>query len=330
MDKVTQRFLKHIERANNIVITTHIYPDADGIGSEMALCLALQKIGKNAICVNEKKLNERYKYLDPKDVIRSYDEVKDTIDKIDLLIVTDTNSLPRIGASVQELVLKTSNLLFIDHHPCPRELAAIHCIDVSKAATGELVADLISSLNVEIDEDMALALYTSIIIDTSSFRYPTVTANTHKVISKLLESGVKPPQAFNLINGTKKIGYMKLLGNVLSSVQTSQDEEVAWIILEEKALEDNKCDVEDIHGFINHLLILDNLKVALMFREIDKKVKVSFRSANHRVDVGIMAQALGGGGHNHSAATVIDGSIENVVAETVEKVQAMLEPLQDS
>ena len=329
MDKVTERFLKHVNKANNIVITTHIYPDADGIGSEVALCMALQKIGKNAICVNEKKLNERYKYLDPKDVIRSYDEIKDEMGKIDLLIVTDTNSLPRIGAGVQELVLKTSSLLFIDHHPCPRELAAIHCIDIDKAATGELVADLIDALNVKIDEDMALALYTSIIIDTSSFRYPTVTANTHKVISRLLESGVKPPQAFNLINGTKKIGYMKLLGNILASAQTSKDEEIAWIVLKEDELEINECDVEDVHGFINHLLILDNLKVALMFREIDQKVKVSFRSAHHSIDVGIMAQALGGGGHNHSAATVIDGNLEEVITETIEKVQAMLEPLQD-
>ncbi len=327
MDKVTQRFLTQVNKAQTIVITTHIYPDADGIGSEMALCLALQKIGKKAICVNEKKLNERYRYLDPKDVIKSYDEVKDDIDKIDLLIVTDTNSLPRIGASVQELVLKTSNLLFIDHHPCPRELAAIHCIDIEKAATGELVADLITALGVEIDEDMALALYTSIIIDTSSFRYPTVTANTHKVISRLLESGVKPPQAFNLINGTKKIGYMKLVGNVLASAQTSKNEEVAWIILKDTDIADYDCDVEDVHGFINHLLILDNLKVALMFRQIENKVKVSFRSAHHAVDVGIMAQALGGGGHNHSAATVIDGDLKVIIDETIEKVEAMLEPL---
>ncbi len=327
MDRVTQRFLKSIEQAQNIIITTHIYPDADGIGSEVALCLALKSIGKNVICVNEEKLNERYRYLDPDDVVKSYEEAHEQIDKIDLLIVTDTNSLPRIGSRVQELVLKSSSLLFIDHHPCPRELAAIHCIDINKAATGELVADLINALGIEFDQKMALALYTSIIIDTSSFRYPTVTANTHKVISQLLEAGVRPPQAFNRINGTKKVSYMKLLGEVLTSAQTTEDEEVAWISLTEDRIEDFKCDVEDVHGFINHLLILDNIKVALMFRQIENKVKISFRSADQTIDVGIMAQALGGGGHNHSAATVVEGKLEKVISDTVEKVQAMLEPL---
>ncbi|EQC43114.1 bifunctional oligoribonuclease/PAP phosphatase NrnA [Bacteriovorax sp. DB6_IX] len=186
MTDAIKRFNDQIKKATKIAITTHIHPDADGIGSEIALCMALKKIGKDVVCVNEKELFERYKYLDPQDVVRSYDDVKDSIDKLDLLIVTDTNSLPRIGPNVQELVLKSQELLFIDHHPCPKELAAIHCIDSTKAATGELVAELIESLGLKIDKEMALALYTSIIIDTSSFRYPTVTGNTHKIIYKTL------------------------------------------------------------------------------------------------------------------------------------------------
>ncbi|EQC47605.1 bifunctional oligoribonuclease/PAP phosphatase NrnA [Bacteriovorax sp. Seq25_V] len=324
MSNAVKRFLELTAKANKIVITTHIHPDADGIGSEIALCMALKKLGKDVVCVNEEPLFERYKYLDPEDVVRSYDEVKDSIGKIDLFIVTDTNSLPRIGKNVQEFVMKSHELLFIDHHPCPKELSAIHCIDSKKAATGELVGELITALGVKFDEAMALALYTSIIIDTSSFRYPTVTGNTHRVIADLLDSGVSPPQAYNMINGTKKVPYMKLLGTVLTSAQTTDDESIAWISLTEDQLDLYKSDAEDTHGFINHLLILDNIKVACMFRQIGDKVKVSFRSAISSVDVGIMAQALGGGGHNHSAATVIDGKLENVIPHTIKKVQAML------
>ncbi|OIQ19879.1 MAG: hypothetical protein BM556_05175 [Bacteriovorax sp. MedPE-SWde] len=324
MTNAIKRFQDRINKAQKIVITTHIHPDADGIGSEIALCMALEKMGKEVYCINEEPLFDRYKYLDPKDVVKSYAELKDSLDKIDLLIVTDTNSLPRIGANVQELVLKSHDLLFIDHHPCPKELAAIHCIDSNKAATGELVAELIESIDIEIDKDMALALYTSIIIDTSSFRYPTVTGNTHKVISKLLDAGVSPPQAFNRINGTKKVCYMKLLGTVLTSSQTNDDESVAWISLNEELIEKHSSEAEDTHGFINHLLILDNIKVACMFRQIGDKVKVSFRAAKDNVDVGIMAQALGGGGHNHSAATVVDGKLDKVIPEIIDKVETML------
>ena len=318
-------FKDHIDKATTIVITTHIFPDADGIGSQIALCMALQSLGKKAICVNEKPLFDRYKYLDPKDVVISHDDyLKNPFEEIDLLIVADTNSLPRIGQNTQELVLKSKELLFIDHHPCPRELASIHCIDTTMAATGELVANLISSIDVEFNHEIALALYTAILIDTSSFRYPTVSADTHRVVARLMDTGVKPPRAFNQINGTKKIGYMRLIGEVLSSAQTNESEEVAWICLNEEMIKKHQSDAEDTHGFINHLLILDNIKVACMFRQNGKTVKLSMRSADTTVDVGIMAQALGGGGHNHSAATVVEGKLEDVVKSSIEKIQTMI------
>lgn len=317
------------EKAGNILITTHIQPDADGIGSEIALCLALRELGKNAICVNEEPLLDRYRYLDPKDCVISYDEYaerrqKDQKHTIDLFIVTDTNSLSRIGNRVQALVPNAKNLLFIDHHPAPKELAAIHCIDTNMAATGELVGALIDSLGISYTKDMAYALYTSILIDTSSFRYPTVTANTHRLIAKLMDTGIEPPVAYNQIYGTKKISFMKMLGVVLSSAESTDDGRVAWISLTEESLRKFDVDTEDTHGLVNHLLILDNIKIACMFRQIDNMVKISFRSAGD-VDVGVMAQALGGGGHDHSAATLIEGEIETVIKETIPKLQMMLD-----
>ncbi|MDD0851565.1 bifunctional oligoribonuclease/PAP phosphatase NrnA [Halobacteriovorax sp. GB3] len=325
--RIKEHFKKLTKKANKIVITTHIHPDADGIGSQIALCMALRKMGKDAICVNEEPLFERYKYLDPDNIVLGLEEYKaqyDVEQEIDLFIVADTNSLPRIGTNVQQLVLLSKDLLFIDHHPCPKELQAIHCIDTNTAATGELVGGLIEAIGVEFDEAIALALYTAIIIDTSSFRYPTVTGNTHALVSKLMAAGVKPPEAFNLINGTKKISHMQLLGKVLSSAQTTKDETIAWICLTEQMIENHESDAEDTHGFINHLLILDNIKVACMFRKIGKQVKVSLRSSDDSIDVGIMAQALGGGGHNHSAATVVEGELSDVVKRTISKIEKML------
>lgn len=327
--RMIKLFKSLTEKAGNILITTHIQPDADGIGSEIALCLALRELGKNAICVNEEPLLDRYRYLDPKDCVISYDEYaerrqKDQKHTIDLFIVTDTNSLSRIGNRVQALVPNAKNLLFIDHHPAPKELAAIHCIDTNMAATGELVGALIDSLGISYTKDMAYALYTSILIDTSSFRYPTVTANTHRLIAKLMDTGIEPPVAYNQIYGTKKISFMKMLGVVLSSAESTDDGRVAWISLTEESLRKFDVDTEDTHGLVNHLLILDNIKIACMFRQIDNMVKISFRSAGD-VDVGVMAQALGGGGHDHSAATLIEGEIETVIKETIPKLQMMLD-----
>jgi bifunctional oligoribonuclease and PAP phosphatase NrnA len=324
--KVINTFKRLTSKAQNIVITTHTYPDADGIGSQVALCIALRQLGKNAICVNEQQLLERYRYLDSQSVIISYEKYMALEKKsdIDLFIVADTNSLDRIGSNVQSLVTLARDLLYIDHHPCPKEVSRIHCIDTRAAATGELVGTLIESVGVKFTKEMALPLYTSILIDTSSFRYPTVSANTHLLISKLMDTGIEPPEAYNYIYGTKKASYMQLLGTVLTSVAVSDDEKVAWLKLEESELDKYKVDPEDTHSFINHLLILDNIKVACMFRQIGKKVKISFRSSGD-VDVGTMAQALGGGGHNHSAATIIEGKIDTIIQDTIPKVRMMLD-----
>ncbi len=323
---ITERFQFLTKKAENIVISTHIFPDADGIGSEIALCLAMRALGKNAICVNEEPLLERYKYLDPHDVIISSADYlafyKDV--QIDLFIVTDTNSLERIGETVKSIAKNRVDLLFIDHHPCPKDVMANHCIDTTKAATGELAGDLINAIGVELTREMAMPLYTAILIDTSSFRYPTVTGNTHRLIGSLMDTGVRPPHAYNMIYGTKKISFMKLLGKVLASAHTTKDEKIAWLILTEDMLEKFSVDTEDTHAFINHLLVLDNIKIAVMFKQMGNQVKVSLRSVG-KIDVGVMARALGGGGHDHSAATVIDGNVEEIIKSTIDRLQGLLE-----
>lgn len=324
------RFRTSIDQAKNILITTHIVPDADGIGSEISLCLALRKIGKKSICVNEDGLLDRYKYLDQRDLVVSFDKFSQDYRKpelfkeIDLLIVVDTNSTARIGNKMQQILGQVKRVLFIDHHPCSEVLKAIHCIDTSAAATGQLVGKLIQHLGVDFDKELALPLYTSILIDTSSFRYPTVSAETHRIVSKLLDTGINPPMAYNGIYGTKKIPHMHLLGSILSSSQSNRTGEIAWITVSQRDLEKFGVDVEDTYAFINNLLILENIKVACMFRDIQDQVKVSFRSTGE-IDVGIIAQALGGGGHNHSAATIIEGTLEDVIAETVSKIELMLQ-----
>lgn len=322
---ITSRFTQAIGPAKRIVISTHIHPDADGIGSEIALCMALRQLGKQAVCVNEEALLDRYHYLDPDKVVMGLSDWKKLDNKqIDLLLVVDTNSLSRVGSGVEKLGAAAKEVLFLDHHPCPKEIAAIHCIDTSVSATGELAGTLIEAMGAKFTPQIALALYTSILIDTSSFRYPTVSANTHRLIAKLMDSGVEPPQAYNLINGTKKTSFIRLLGQVLGSVETSEDEAVAWIAMTDDQLEEYGVDIEDTHGFINHLLILDNIKVACMFRQVGTHVKISFRSADVKVDVGVIAQALGGGGHDHSAATIQEGHLHDIVPATIAKIRVML------
>lgn len=325
MDKLTKRFMNAVHKAQNIVISTHLHPDADGIGSEIALCVALRQFGKQVICVNDEFLLERYQYLDTDGVVISVEEYQKQFkeQKIDLFIVVDTNLLKRIGTGAAKLAETADDILFIDHHPCKDEVANEHCIDVEKSATGELVGRLMEALGVRFTPELALPLYTSILIDTSCFRYPTVTGDTHRLVGKLMDTGIQPPYAYNMIYGTKKVSHMQLLGTVLSNATTNNDGSVAWLQLSQEVINRFSVDIEDTHAFINHLLILDNVKVACMFREMKGKVKLSLRSTGN-IDVGVIAKDLGGGGHNHSAATIIEGTLSEVVDNSVKRIEELL------
>ena len=303
---ILDTFKSRIQAADKILITTHEFPDADGIGSEISLCLALRELGKESFCVNEEPLLDRYLYLDQDKTIsglKNFQEKKPGY-RPDLIIVVDTNTKARIGHQLASYLSEDTPILFIDHHPCRGRDLSTHCIDVQAAATGQLVGEMIEYLGVPFTKKMALPIYTAIIIDTSSFRYPTVSAATHSLIAKLMATGINPPEAYNGIYGTKKIVHMHLLSKILNSAATNKTETIAWMLLKKDDIDQFKSDVEDTHAFINHLLVLNNIKVAIMFRDDGDQVKMSLRSSGD-IDVGLVAQALGGGGHNHSAATIL-------------------------
>lgn len=330
---ILDTFKSRIQAADKILITTHDFPDADGIGSEISLCLALRELGKKCFCVNEEGLLDRYQYLDRDKVVQGFNDFasKHSDFKPDLVIVVDTNTKARIGAKLGNYVGENYPMLFIDHHPCRGRDLSTHCIDVSAAATGQMVGEMIEALGVKFTKKIALPLYTAIIIDTSSFRYPNVSASTHRLVAKLMDTGINPPEAYNGIYGTKRVVHMHLLAKILNSASTNADESIAWMLLRKEDIDQFKSDVEDTHAFINHLLILNNIKVAIMFRDDGDQVKMSLRSTGD-VDVGLVAQALGGGGHSHSAATMIPKvaglTTEMIISQTVKKVEEIVQKME--
>lgn len=329
---IVDNFKSRIQGIKSVVFTTHVIPDADGIGSEISLCMALRRLGVKAVCVNDEPLPLRYRYMDPDRVVQGVDEFEPQVfGDVDLWIVVDTNTVDRVCPTLQPLIKKTNNVLFIDHHPAPLlEGKPGQCVDTSAAATGQLVGEIIQGLGIAFDKKLALPLYTAIIIDTSSFRYPSVSAGTHHLVGDLMATGITPGQAYNGIYGAKKIEHMHLLGTILSTAQTTKNGDIAWIHLSKNLIKRFDSDVEDTHAFINHLLILDNIKVACMFRDDGDVLKLSLRSSGEW-DVGVIARHIGGGGHSHSAATVIvkklGESTEDIIQATVAQIETILTTL---
>lgn len=301
----SNNFLSAIQGVKDVVITTHIFPDADGIGSQIGLSRALKQKSIKSYCVNHEDLPSRFCYLDTDKDIKSLSKMKEELPKsIDLLIVTDTNDLDRIG-DVKELETRAKKVLYIDHHPCKELPAGEHCIVPTKAATGELVAQILLDNQFELTKEIALPLFTAILVDTSSFRYPNVTSATHQIAQRLLDTGISANDVYNKAYGTKKVQYLHLLGNILSSAQATKNGKIAWITFDQSLIENHKSHVDDTHSFINHLLILDGVKIACMFRIEEKIIKLSLRSHGD-IDVGTIASKLNGGGHSHSAAVRFD------------------------
>ena len=316
-----------VEKAKHIVITTHTHPDADGIGSQLGLCLGLREFQKNVFCVNEESLLERYRYLDHLALIQSADQfLENDNPPIDLLIVVDTNTLDRVGDKMNSLITDKTKVIYIDHHPYQQFLGKEHLIDPTAAATGQLVSELLDNLGIELTSQIALPLYTAILIDTNSFRYPTVTHRTHQVVSKLLETGISSSGAYNKIYGTKTIKHTHFLARVLATTQSQSD--IAWIHITEELQQEFGITAEESNAFINHLLVLDNIKVACMFREDSGNIKLSLRS-HGQIDVGKIADALGGGGHSHAAATRLTlpsspEQVQKLIQDTVNQIEKLL------
>lgn len=331
---ILDNFKSRIQVAERILITTHEYPDADGIGSEISLCLALREFGKECFCINEEPLLERYTYLDQDKVVYGFNDFQKKYPDFrpDLMIVVDTNTKHRTGAKLGKYIGDDMKVLYIDHHPVRGMDLSNHCVDITAAATGQLVGEMIQHLGVKFNKKIALPIYTAIIIDTSSFRYPTVSANTHKLVAKLMDTGINPPEAYNGIYGTKRVHHMHLLARILNTAATNEDETIAWMLLRKEDIEKYASDVEDTHAFINNLLVLNHIKVACMFRDDGDHIKMSLRSSGD-YDVGVIALALGGGGHSHSAATVLirekNETTEQVIKRTIDKVEEILKKLDD-
>lgn len=331
---ILDTFKSRIQAAQRILITTHEFPDADGIGSQISLCLALREFGKETWCVNEELLLERYQYLDPEHCVLGYHDFRKVHGGFlpDLIIVVDTNTHARSGKELSHYIDDGKfKVLYIDHHPCRGRDLSNHCIDVTAAATGQMVGEMIENLGIEFSKKIALPIYTAIIIDTSSFRYPTVSASTHRLVAKLMATGINPPEAYNGIYGTKRVHHMHLLSKILETASTNDDESIAWMLLRKIDIDNFEGDVEDTHAFINNLLVLNNIKVAIMFRDDGPVIKMSLRSSGD-YDVGTIALALGGGGHSHSAATMLTKgkgeTTEEVIAKSVKKVEELLKKLE--
>lgn len=315
-----------LKKSNNLVIVTHWSPDGDAMGSSLALYLYLKAIKKKATVVVPNEYPDFLKWLPSDKSVLNYEKepakVNKLLDKADAIFTLDFNSFKRIEKLGELIATKTAPKVLIDHHQEPEKYAKYYFHDVKACSTCELVYDFIVGLGGKklIDKKIAACLYTGLLTDTGSFRYPSVTYKTHLVISELLKTGIIPSDIHSAIYDTYSADRMKLLGYALSEKMVMLDGlPVAYISLTNEELKKFNFKKGDTEGLVNYPFSILGIKVCVLFNESPEGyIKISFRSKG-KIDVNKFARAyFSGGGHINAAGGKSTKSLNDTVKEFVE------------
>lgn len=304
-----------LQNSQRILIITHVYPDGDCIGSSLALALGLKSIGKDVMIVDDHAVPPVYAFLPSSSEIRFPDDVGGVFDLVVAIDVSDTGRLGN-ASHLLELGRTTIN---IDHHRTNENFADVNWVEPEAAAAGELVYHLLDSMDIRLTKEIAECLYTALSTDTGSFRFSNTTEETFKIAGHLVELGVRPGDIGENVFDTKPLGALKLLGALLNELTVSECGNVAWMTLTKDMMSEFAALPSDIEGFVNYARMVEGVTVALLFREENNSVKVSWRGRGN-VDVAVLASRFGGGGHSKAAGCTVDGDIEEVKRRVIDEV----------
>ncbi|MDD5644322.1 MAG: bifunctional oligoribonuclease/PAP phosphatase NrnA [bacterium] len=318
--EISQQILKgmknFIKKSRKIAVVTHINPDGDAIGSALAILMGLQKMGKEAVGFLQDSVPDNYSFLPKSGTLRIVDSIPD---EYDALVSLDVPELDRLG-KFEKNVSRFKNIVNIDHHICNANYGSVNLSVTSAAATAELVYELMKKIQIEIDYEIALCIYTGIVTDTGSFQYRNTTSETHRIVAELMEKGIKPEAVTEEVYEAKTLSKVKLLGLALETMSFSADGQIGWLWVTKKMKDEIGSNPEDTEGFVDYARSVKGVKVAVFFEELEgNNVKMSIRSKIQHVDVNKIAHKFGGGGHPSAAGAVISGT-PNEVEEMLVKV----------
>lgn len=300
------KLLEEIIRSNNsFVLTTHVNPDADAIGSEMALYYILKKMDKNASIINHSKTPYYLQFLDPDSFIKKYNssDHDKIIDESDVIIFLDLNQANRVRSLEPKIREMDKLKICIDHHQQPEDFVQHIFIDTDYSATSEIIYDLVKKTNlVEFDYKIAESVYAGIMTDTGSFRFQRTSPKIHRIAAELLELGVDPIDIYDKIYDQSRQSKMKLLGRAINSMEIDASGKIAYMVVTQKDMKETDADESEVDGFVNYCMSIQNIQIGLLFFELKNGLKVSFRS-KWDIPINKLAEEYGGGGHVNAAGT---------------------------
>ncbi|SDG61255.1 DHH family phosphoesterase [Psychroflexus sediminis] len=308
---------------SKVSIIGHKNPDGDALGSTLGLSLFLAKLGISTQVIMPNGFPDFLKWLPGIDQVLCYDahqaECEKKLVESDFVFTLDFNDLGRTGNLGEFLKTLDTSFVMIDHHQESSDYAEFMLVDTHIASTCELVYEFITTeyLEQKLTAEVASCLYTGIMTDTGSFRFPSTTSKTHRIIADLIDAGAKNSQIHQDIYDNNAESRLHLLGKALQNLKVLRDFSTAYTYLSQEDLDTHGFKKGDTEGFVNYALSLKEIKFAVIFIEnkSEKIVKISFRSIGD-FDVNAFARShYSGGGHKNAAGGKSDLSLESTLVE---------------
>ncbi len=314
-----------LRQHQTVLLMTHIRPDADGLGSQLAIADALRSMGKTPRIVIGSKLLPRYEFLDPqRAVIEDFTLPGDAYRDVDAIVILDTGTWGQLGEFGSFLRSMTVPKAVVDHHRTQDDLGGLAFVDTSAEATGRLAYEIIRALDVPISKNAAHNMFMALALDTGWFRHPNTTAATYALASELVAFGANPTPLYEQLFECAPLARLKLAGIALSRMEVIAGGQVSYLQVKLADYAATGAVPGDTEDLINYPRSIDGVEVAMIFIEQPEGgTKVSFR-ARSRVDVSKLAERFGGGGHKLAAGARLDEELPVAISRVLAAVDEAL------
>ena len=320
------RFADIVGKNQRFILTSHVRPDCDALGSELGMMLVLQALGKQVRIVNGQETPPNLAFIDP---ARRIGVIGQTVQPADLAdaqvhMVLDTSAWQQLGPMADILRSTTARKIVLDHHMSADDLGAEEFKDTTAEATGRLVVDAADALGVKLTSEMALPLFAAIATDTGWFRFGNTTSQTYQYASRLAAAGAQPAAIYNALYEQETLGRLRLRGEILARTTAELEGRLVhtYVLVDDFTRTGSlPSDTEDV---INATLTIRGTQFAVIFvQQAGGGFKISFRSRSH-VDCSKLAEQFGGGGHKAAAGCTVIGTLDEVRPRVLDAVRAAM------
>jgi phosphoesterase RecJ-like protein len=319
-------FVELVRRHQRFLITTHVRPDPDGLGSQLALADVLEGMGKEVHLVIASNWPPRYNFLDPQRRIARFSPPGTPFQNIDAIVVLDTGTWNQLGDFGPFMKASPAAKAVIDHHLSQDDLGGIRLLDTSAEATGRLVWEAAHALGRPLSPAAANALFAAVATDTGWFRHKNTSAATFALAQELVRAGADPTRLYDQIYELTTLARQHLYGLVLSRLRVIEDGRVAYTEIQKTDYAATGAIPQDTEDMVNCTRAIAGVEVGLFFLEQpDGGVKISFRS-RAAVDVAKVAEQFGGGGHRLASGATLPTTLPEAQRRVLDAVRRALPP----